>query len=218
MDNRKDRLEKLKKEKSLTQQQAADKADIPLKTYKNFMNGKNTELVVLERLADLFGVSTDYLLCRSDYRNIGNKEICEITGLSDEAVETLRVWQKPSKFLGSRPSHWTKLVSDLIEYQGWRIIDELWNYMRLHESRGRFSLLDAHKLCQGEDDALIGRYDDNDLIIQHGEASAELTTDLVDRAQLDQLIDAIKEYRKTVWDKREMDAEQAMKEWDDGEH
>lgn len=45
------------------------------------------DLICLSRA---FGVSVDYILGLSEYRNIGNKEIMEITGLSEEAIETLR--------------------------------------------------------------------------------------------------------------------------------
>lgn len=45
------------------------------------------DLICLSRV---FGVSVDYILGLSNYQNIGNKEIMEITGLSEEAIETLR--------------------------------------------------------------------------------------------------------------------------------
>ena len=44
----------------------------------------------LIKLADYYGVSTDYILGRIQSRNVGNKEISLATGLSEESIEVLR--------------------------------------------------------------------------------------------------------------------------------
>lgn len=44
----------------------------------------------LIKLADFFGVSVDYLLCRIDEKNHDLKFVCEYTGLSEESVLVLR--------------------------------------------------------------------------------------------------------------------------------
>ncbi len=46
-------------------------------------------LRTLWKMAECFDCSIDYLVGKSDYRNIGNKEIHDITGLSDSAIEKL---------------------------------------------------------------------------------------------------------------------------------
>ena len=61
-------------------------------TIRSYEQGeaKNPETEVLLNLSEMLNCSVDYLLGKTDYMNIGNKEICEITELSEDAVEVLR--------------------------------------------------------------------------------------------------------------------------------
>ena len=61
------RLEELKTSRKLMQKQVAEGAGIPLRTYRRYENGeREPSASILISLADFFGVSTDYLLGRSN--------------------------------------------------------------------------------------------------------------------------------------------------------
>lgn len=51
----------------------------------------------LNCFSDLYGVSTDYLLGKTDIKNpdISVREICEYTGLSEESIPILHAWNNP---------------------------------------------------------------------------------------------------------------------------
>ena len=64
------RLKACRKEKSLTQMQVAVYCDITEKAYQNYeLMTREPKLEILIRIADLYGVSLDYLVGRSDKRN-----------------------------------------------------------------------------------------------------------------------------------------------------
>lgn len=86
------RLKTLRKERSITQQQLADGVRISkggLSYYENA--GRTPDISILERFADYFGVTTDYLLGRTNAQTQKAKlqAVCNYTGLSDKAVNLL---------------------------------------------------------------------------------------------------------------------------------
>jgi len=86
------RLKRLREAKGLKQAQIAEYLGCTVKSYRDWETGKRnlSRADYLEGLADLYAVSTDYLLCRTDDLNIGNSEISEATGLSEDSIEYLR--------------------------------------------------------------------------------------------------------------------------------
>lgn len=63
--NNSDQLKKIRKEKKLTIQAVSDGAGIPPRTYQNYEYGKREiSAEALYKLADFYGVTTDYLLGR----------------------------------------------------------------------------------------------------------------------------------------------------------
>ena len=65
-----DRLKSLRKEVDLTQEDMAKKIGITKSAYGYYEQGKTIpDAYTLEKLADIFGVSTDYLLGKTDLRN-----------------------------------------------------------------------------------------------------------------------------------------------------
>lgn len=89
----KNRIVKLRKEFGFNQQDVADKIDCVLKTYQNYEQGHNyPTLEYAAKLAELYGVSIDYLLGRSECTSVENEKIREITGLNDVAIDTLASW------------------------------------------------------------------------------------------------------------------------------
>lgn len=86
------RLKALRKERGVTQQQLADGVGISkggLSYYENA--GRTPDISILERFADYFGVTTDYLLGRTNAQTKKTKlqAVCNYTGLSDKAVNLL---------------------------------------------------------------------------------------------------------------------------------
>lgn len=83
------RLKLLRKERGITQQQLADGVGISkggLSYYENA--GRTPDISILERFADYFGVTTDYLLGRTNAQTQKAKlqAVCNYTGLSDKSV------------------------------------------------------------------------------------------------------------------------------------
>lgn len=84
-------LKKLRNKMGLSQHDVAIKVNATDKSYRSWENGKSfPDTFHLKNLAQLFGVSTDYILGLTEYKNIGNEEISKITGLSDVSIEFLR--------------------------------------------------------------------------------------------------------------------------------
>jgi len=69
MSDRYERILLLRKEKDLNQDEAAEIVGISLSSYRRYENGtREPGAAVLRKLADLYGVSIDYLVGRSDDR------------------------------------------------------------------------------------------------------------------------------------------------------
>lgn len=65
---------------------------ITAQTYGRYENGKRKpDIEIIEALANTFDVSADYLLCRTDIATTSTdiQMICEYTGLSEKAIQTL---------------------------------------------------------------------------------------------------------------------------------
>lgn len=85
-----DRLKLLRKERGITQQELADAIGISkggLCYYEN--TNRAPDITVLERFADYFKVSADYLLGRTNAQTQKAKlqAVCNFTGLSDKSVK-----------------------------------------------------------------------------------------------------------------------------------
>ena len=76
-----EKLKKLRKEKGIEAQYIAKKLNVSKSTYSYYENNKSQpNFETLKKLADLFDVSTDYLLGRTDMKEIAiieNEEISE---------------------------------------------------------------------------------------------------------------------------------------------
>lgn len=76
----------------ITQQLLADYVGVKRQTVSQWKNGDTIpDIEGLSKIADFFGVNTDYLLGRAENpsNNIDNRAITERTGLSNEAIEIL---------------------------------------------------------------------------------------------------------------------------------
>ena len=66
-----DRFKSLRTEKNMTQQQLADLFFTKKSSISRYENNiQLPEIDTLQKFADFFDVSVDYLLCRSNYKNI----------------------------------------------------------------------------------------------------------------------------------------------------
>lgn len=96
----KNRLKELRKDTGMTQERIAEKLGVTVKTYRSWENCEDikgigirniSDLVVL---AELFHVSVDYLLNKSEFRTPENEFIGKETGLTDESIFLLKEWNK----------------------------------------------------------------------------------------------------------------------------
>lgn len=117
------RLRKLRKEKKLTQQEIADKLGITRQAYGYYENEKSKrepDLATIQKLAEIFGVTTDYLLGRTDEKtvkvNVAGKEI-ELTEKEFNVFKELKKYQLAFHELQSDPE---KKVKQLIKM--WEVI------------------------------------------------------------------------------------------------
>lgn len=71
-----DKLRKLRREMDITQEEISKKLDISRGVYGNYETGvAKPPIDVLEKLADYFNVSTDYLLGRTEIKNYEDMKI-----------------------------------------------------------------------------------------------------------------------------------------------
>ncbi|WP_072525537.1 helix-turn-helix domain-containing protein [Clostridium sp. Marseille-P3244] len=92
---KKNRIVELRKESGYNQTQVSEKIGCVLKTYQNYEQGHNyPTLEYASKLANLYNVSIDYLLGRSNCRRIEDSYISEKTGLDDNAIQTLKILKR----------------------------------------------------------------------------------------------------------------------------
>lgn len=87
-----DRLIKLRKSKKLTQQEVANKLNISRSAYAGYEVGRRVpEYTTLENMANLFDVPIDYLVGRSDSKQIPTVEatLDQLVELSDDDILNL---------------------------------------------------------------------------------------------------------------------------------
>jgi len=87
------RLCRLMDDTGTTQQQLADRIGITRQTISQYMNGDiEPKMRYFTAIADFFNVSADYLLGLSDVKttNPDIKAVCELTGLSEESINSLK--------------------------------------------------------------------------------------------------------------------------------
>lgn len=82
-----ERIKYLRLSKEFNQGQLADKLGVKKQSVSNWENGNVMPSVdMLERIADFFGVSTDYLLGR-DEKKVADGNRIDVIGLSQRQVE-----------------------------------------------------------------------------------------------------------------------------------
>ena len=122
---KKETIIKLRKDKGYTGQEVADAIGISYKVYQTYESGaRNAGLPVVEKLADFYGVTTDYLLGREPAVNplaMLNISVKEIN--SDKFIETYEKLPETAKqiFIDTMLKLSEAAVSGNMEYlyYGW---------------------------------------------------------------------------------------------------
>ena len=122
---KKETIIKLRKDKGYTGQEVADAIGISYKVYQTYESGaRNAGLPVVEKLADFYGVTTDYLLGREPAINplaMLNISVKEIN--SDKFIETYEKLPETAKqiFIDTMLKLSEAAVSGNMEYlyYGW---------------------------------------------------------------------------------------------------
>lgn len=84
------RLKELREELGASQSALADKLGISQSALGYYERGERlADANTLSKMAEVFSVSTDYLLGRSDAKKPENEDIAKRLGLSEKAIETL---------------------------------------------------------------------------------------------------------------------------------
>ena len=73
-----DRLKQLRLERSFTQEQAAAEMGLPYRSYQRLeMDGRKTHYDTLIKIADYYDVSVDWLMGRTEIREVNRGESAE---------------------------------------------------------------------------------------------------------------------------------------------
>ena len=99
-----DRFKEERKKQKLTQEQLANMFHLQKSSISRYENNKQIpEIEILSKIADFFGVTTDYLLCRSDNKttNVTNFmdqiDISELDDTEEDILELLKKYVKLDK-------------------------------------------------------------------------------------------------------------------------
>ena len=117
-----ERLKQLRREKNLTQEQLADVFGVARNSIFSYETGRRIpDIEVLKSYAEYFGVTSDYLLGLSNNRTNETAAIGDKLGLSDEAIEKLKLYfagnHKPSPSASnSLPLHLKAKHLDFVYY------------------------------------------------------------------------------------------------------
>ena len=91
-------FKRARKEAGYTQQEFADAFSyVTIETVRNWEQGRNIpEIDTIEKLCGFFNCDLDYLFGRIDYKTHDHEYICETTGLTEKAVEILKLIKRES--------------------------------------------------------------------------------------------------------------------------
>lgn len=165
-------LKDLRKKNGYTQNYVATQISVEVKTYRSWEIGYYKDNVQmfpkidndkLEAIADLYNVSVDYILGRSECISVENEKIREITGLSNDAIEMLKILSNyRMKYQSIMPGLGADIdaINAMLEYQyfytkknekngmpGWSIF----HYIKQYLSSEKFEreMQDRLRVCDG---------------------------------------------------------------------
>ena len=113
--------EKLDIDYKLSVPKQCEQMDIPVQTFYKYLNAKSDcSITNLSIIADYYGVSTDFLLGRTNTRspNTDIQAVCNTIGLSEKAIFLLQKW--------NQSNYYNKYISTILENPNFeRILDEI---------------------------------------------------------------------------------------------
>lgn len=122
-----DRLEELLKKEGVTRKALCTEKEIPYETLNSMIKRESQSIGfdILQKIAEYFHVSTDYLLGRTDVKNPDNEAAVASFGISEESIENIQACSEKAldidRLLTS--PHFKKFVSYLTAY--WHCDDEV---------------------------------------------------------------------------------------------
>lgn len=123
------RLLLLRRRAHMTQSGVADAVGCTIKTYRSWEHDQKSPRNIddVRALADLFGTSADFILCRSDFQTIDGAALHALTGLSDDALRVLRACSSPAMnyHLGRDIS---RLITDWGRYGTNSVVSQITRY------------------------------------------------------------------------------------------
>ena len=148
--NLSDRYTDLRIEKGLSQTELATALDCNKQYISKFEDGsRSLSLAMLEKYADFFGVSTDYLLGRSDVKTTDStvKGMCEYTGLSESAIDTILQYKKVASV-----SVWLKTLNALLENESFiSLISMISQKISIEEKEIDLNEMGLHSIAKNTD-------------------------------------------------------------------
>ena len=130
------RINKVLSEKKMTQSELAEKSGIPASTISGWISNQGNSSIVEPKIngfmnvAKALGVSTDYLLGRHECKTPQNEEIQKLTGLSDNAITSLKFLQKKMRKNDISSIKKLRVLSYLIESnRNTPLLEDLFDYL-----------------------------------------------------------------------------------------
>ena len=142
-----ERLTELRKAKGISQKDCALELGMPdASKYNKWENGANRpDYETVCQLAKYFDVTTDYLLGASDCKKADNQTVHDITGLSEDAIEILKLINQMA---------FSDVLSELITSSGFiSAIQQINQFLALNLNGGYHAIVtkdDLEKLEHGE--------------------------------------------------------------------
>lgn len=110
----KNRVRELREGLGISQEKLAEQMEVSRDTMLQIEKGQRMQADVLFNLAEFFGCSTDYILCRSDFRSPEREFIGKHLGFNDSLVKELEELPEEQIYMLNESTNANKLFSDTI--------------------------------------------------------------------------------------------------------
>lgn len=154
---------------TLSQTQQAKQMKIPHQNFAKYVNDEaECSISTICKIAEYYGVSTDYLLGLTDIKSTDTtiQDICEYTGLSELVIVNLKMWKKAKNDNRDIGFHNTETLNSLFETPSFLI---LLFYLRLLNRYSSDTLkstneIDVGEMLENDKDSDLCRYKVSELI------------------------------------------------------
>lgn len=190
------RLRELSEENHFSQAHIAKYVGCSYQAIGAYMRGESVPKITdASKIADLFGVSTDYLIGKADCVSIDAENIYKLCGLDDAAISQLKEL-KLNSVHSSPDAMRIAIINDVITSPA--LLDALYNYVAdaefwgLWGHRGEVANAVLYRLCKREANGEKG-----DCVIKSTGPKSEDEQSLIRAINLLQLQEVLKEFRYT---------------------